>query len=68
MNLMKDCVRLHIHGPRGFVGSFQKPFRGENTLTTRTHTDPFTLQYVAGQDNINQVRCVLPRQTAVHKL
>jgi hypothetical protein len=32
------------------------------------HTDPFTLQYVAGHDNINRtMRCVHPREDAVQK-
>jgi hypothetical protein len=43
------------------------------TLTSLTeageHTDPFTLQYVAGHDNIKTtVRYVHPREAAVHKL
>jgi len=33
------------------------------------HTDPFTLQYVAGHDNIKTtMRYVHPREAAVHKL
>jgi len=33
------------------------------------YTDPFTLQYVAGHDNIKTtMRYVLPREAAVHKL
>ena len=33
------------------------------------HTDPFTLQYVAGHDNIKAtMRYLHPREAAVHKL
>jgi integrase len=41
------------------------PEAGEYT----DHTDPFTLQYVAGHDNIKTTMCyVQPRGAAVHKL
>jgi integrase len=42
-----------------------------HTLLTEAaeYTDPFTLQYVAGHDNIKTtMRYVHPREAAVHKL
>jgi hypothetical protein len=38
-------------------------------LKAGEHTDPFTLQYVAGHDNIkNTIRYVYPQEEAVHRL
>jgi hypothetical protein len=47
----------------------QQPTIARWHFTESLYTDPFTLQYVAGHDNIETtMRYVHPREAAVHKL
>jgi hypothetical protein len=41
---------------------------GKHFYRGREHTDPFTLQYTAGHDNIKTVRYAHPPANAVHTL
>jgi hypothetical protein len=74
LKLMKDCRYLHSDRPRSHQDQNSSrcgPARTAPTFLTQDgeHTDPFTLQYVAGHDNIKTaMRYVHPRQDVVQKL
>jgi hypothetical protein len=63
-------IRTVFQKPSSARRSMRRGLRVPPSLTEAgEHTDPFTLQYVAGHDSIETtMRYVHPREAAVHKL